>query len=85
MMEHNRRAGATLIDFPKKSPFVGNGQFEPRWPQIMQPYISRPALTAFLKRCSRIGHKCLDKSNNQFSQEIPSKFDQPKIIQLYIS
>ena len=40
MMGHNRKTGTTLIDFQKISPFVGNGQFEPRSPQIMQPYIS---------------------------------------------
>ena len=57
MIGHNRKTGATLIDFSKKSSFLGNGQFEPRWPQIMQPYISWPAFTALLKRCSRVGHR----------------------------
>ena len=40
MMGHNRKAEATLMDSLKKSPFVGNGQFEPRWPKILQPSIS---------------------------------------------
>ena len=40
MMGHNRKTGVTLINFQKTSSFVGNEQFEARWTQIMQRYIS---------------------------------------------